>query len=112
MGKNMFLREIQRCPLNVFSLAALELLEELRTANVRLSIDSQDLIVTGHLTDEWRKQIRQNKPELMRLVQAGEHRWRKLAEWEFTRNGDRMFGTRLDAPGEKSWTLGGSFHGI
>lgn len=91
--------------MNVFSLPALELLEELKAADVRLAVEGDELVVKGHLTDEWRESIKANKSGLVDLVRAGEHLWRPVAEWQFKRDGDWMVGQRLDAPGEKCWLI-------
>ncbi len=98
-------RVTQRCLLSVFSLPALELLEELKAADVRLAVEGDELVVKGHLTDEWRERIKANKSGLVDLVRAGEHLWRPVAEWEFKRVGGRMVGKRLDAPGEQCWPI-------
>ena len=59
----------------------------------------------GELSDELKEQVLKNKEGLLQLVKLGEHRWRKVAEWEFEREGNRMVGKRLDAPRETSWEI-------
>ena len=98
-------RTTKRCQLKVFSLAALELLDTLKDRGARLSLDGDNIVVKGFLTDDLRDQIREHKQGLIDLMEDGEHLWQKVAEWQFWREGDRMMGRRLDAPGEKSWPI-------
>ena len=91
--------------MNVFSLPARQLLEELKAADVRLAVEGDELVVTGHLTDKLREGIKTNKSGLIDLIRAGEHLWQPESEWEFKRVGDQMVGKRLDAPGEKCWPI-------
>lgn len=93
--------------MRVFTLSAVNLLEKLIDHAVRLRVIDDELQVkaNGGLNPEVREAIKKHKSALMQLVQAGNHKWRPVAEWEFRRNGNRMSGKRLDAPGEKSWTI-------
>jgi len=87
------------------SAEAAELLEELKEKGVRLSLNKQKLRVEGKLPDNLKEEVRKNKEGLIQLVKLGEHRWRKVEEWEFRREGNRMIGKRLDEAGETSWQI-------
>ena len=63
--------------MNVFNLPAREQLEELKAANIRLAVEGDELVVTGHLTDKLREGIKTNKAGLIDLIRAGEHLWRR-----------------------------------
>ncbi len=73
----------QRRQLRDFEATSVELLERLSLAGCRLSTDGEDLLVKGHLTDDFRRSIRENKSGLMQLLQTGETDWEKQAEWRF-----------------------------
>ena len=103
----------QRRQLRDFEATSVELLERLSLAGCRLSTDGEDLLVKGHLTDDLRRSIRENKPGLTQLVCAGEGNWDRKAEWCFsliripsqTKRGWSdvwVLGERLDKGG---WTL-------
>ena len=85
------------------SAAADKLLEELKTKGVKLALTGEKLRVQGKLSDELKKQVLENKKGMIQLVKLGEHRWRKIEEWEFRRGGNRMIGKRLDEAGGTSW---------
>jgi len=87
------------------SAAADKLLEELKEKWVKLSFAGEKLRVQGELSDELKKRVLKNKEGLIQLVKLGEHRWRKVEEWEFRREGNRMVGKRLDEAGEASWEV-------
>ena len=95
--------------MRTFDLAK-NLLEQLVNSGVRLRVVGDELQVNGDLNDGLREQIRKYKTHLVELVQAGEHRWKRIAEWDFRREDNRMIGQRLDAPGETSWTIEDSDH--
>ena len=90
--------------MRTFDLAK-NLLEQLVNSGIRLRVVGDELQVNGDLNDGLREQIRKYKTHLVELVQAGEHRWKRIAEWDFRREDNRMIGQRLDAPGEISWTI-------
>ena len=87
------------------SAAADKLLEELKGNGVKLSLPGEKLRVQGELSDELKKRVLKNKKGLIQLIKLGEHRWRKVEEWEFRREGNRMIGKRLDEAGEASWEV-------
>ena len=87
------------------SVAADKLLDELKKKGVKLSLNNGKLRVEGKLADSLKEEVRKNKEGLIELVKLGEHRWRKLEEWEFRREGNRMIGKRLDEAGETSWQI-------
>ena len=87
------------------SAAADKLLEELMGKGIKLSLPGEKLRVQGELSDELKKRVLKNKEGLIQLVRLGEHRWRKVEEWEFRREGSRMIGTRLDEAGETDWEI-------
>ncbi len=93
--------------MRVFSLSAAELLERIIAsgAHIRLVGDELQIKIKGGVDPELREEIWRNKNGLTELVQAGEHKWGKVEEWEFEREGNRMIGKRLDAPGEMSWEV-------
>ena len=50
--------------------------------------------------------IKPREEDVLAVAQGGsEDRWRKVEEWRFKREGSRMVGKRLDAPGEMSWEV-------
>ncbi len=87
------------------SAAADKLLEELKAKDIHLSLYGKRLRVKGNCSDELKEQVLENKKGLIQLVMLGEHRWRKVEEWEFRREGNRMIGKRLDEAGETSWQI-------
>ena len=87
------------------SAAADKLLEELKAKDIHLSLYGKRLRVKGGCSDDLKKQVLKNKEELIQLVKLGEHRWRKVEEWEFRREGNRMVGTRLDEAGQTAWEI-------
>lgn len=86
-----------------FDANSAELLEQLISVGCRLAVDGRDLVVKGHLTDELRERIRHNKAGLVELVVAGEARWHRIAEWNFTRTPTGILWKRLDKPEGKFW---------
>ncbi len=80
----------------------MELLEELKSADFRLSIDGEDLLIQGHLSDELRERIREDKYGLMHLIAAGEHRWTETEGWKF----ELVDLPRLDGNGCDRWMAG------
>ena len=95
--------------MRTFDLAK-NLLEQLVNSGIRLRVVGDELQVNGDLNDGLREQIRKYKTHLVELVQAGEHSWKRIAVWDFRRDGNRMIGKRLDAPGETSWTIEDTDH--
>jgi len=87
------------------SAAADKLLEELKAEGIKLALTGERLRVQGELSDELKKQVRKNKEGLTQLVKLGEHHWRKVEEWEFRQESNRMIGKRLDETGEISWEV-------
>ncbi len=87
------------------SAASDKLLEELKAKGIKLFLTGEKLRVQGELSDEFKKRVLKNKEGLIQLVKLGEHRWRKVEEWEFRREGNRMIGKRLDEAGETSWQI-------
>ena len=87
------------------SATADQLLEELKAEGIKLSFNNGKLRVQGELSDYLKEQVLKNKEGLIQLVKLGEHRWRKVEEWEFRREGNRMIGKRLDEAGEASWEV-------
>ncbi len=87
------------------SAAADKLLEELKANGIKLFLTGEKLRVQGELSDEFKKRVLKNKEGLIQLVKLGEHRWRKVEEWEFRREGNKMVGKRLDKAGEMSWQV-------
>jgi len=87
------------------SAAADKLLDELKAKGIKLALTGEKLRVQGELSDEFKNRVLKNKEGLIQLVKLGEHRWRKVEEWEFRREGNRMIGKRLDEAGEASWEV-------
>lgn len=87
------------------SAAADKLLEELKGKGIKLFLTGEKLGVQGELSDEFKKRVLENKEGLIQLVKLGEHHWRKVEEWEFKREGNRMISKRLDEAGETSWEI-------
>jgi len=100
-----------------FSLTAVAVLSDMVALGCRLTLEGENLVVQGFLSDDLRRRIWKNKRALVELVKAGEHRWRPIEDWhvqvEQARLGDGHF-TRwlvfynLDRPGDfKAFNLGG-----
>ena len=87
------------------SAAADRLLEELKEKGIHLSLYGKRLRVKGDCSGDLKERILRHKEGLIQLVELGKHRWRKVGEWEFKREDDRMIGKRLDEAGETSWEV-------
>ena len=87
------------------SAAADKLLDELKAKGIKLALTGERLRVQGELSDEFKERVLNSKEGLIQLVKLGEHRWRRVEEWEFRREGNRMIGKRLDEAGEASWEV-------
>jgi len=63
---------------------AANLLEQLASSGISLSIEGEYIAAAGPVTDETVKTIRQHKPQLMELLRVGEGCCICLVEWEFS----------------------------
>ena len=59
-------------------MAALELLDALKSSGISLRLDGSNVVVQGRLTDDIRHQIRQHKQDLVELMKDGEHKWEPI----------------------------------
>lgn len=80
----------RRFRLRIFNLAALELLDMLKSCDINLSLDGDKIVVKGHLTDDLRHRIREHKQHLVELIKDGEHRWGPGEEWESGQDGNNQ----------------------
>jgi len=93
--------------MEVFSLSAAELLEQIITSGTELRLvgDELQIKIDGGADRRLQEGVKRNKDGLKQLVQAGEHKWRPVETWSYRREGNRMIGTRLDEAGETSWEV-------
>ncbi len=80
----------RRFRLRNFSFDALELLDTLKSCDIKLSLDGEKIVVKGHLTDDLRHRIREHKQHLVELIEDGEHKWRPVEEWESGQGGNNQ----------------------